>query len=184
MERLHPACLESRELWTADVPLICFNIVEWHHPIRVMRQFGWKQMIPPAIIAFTNEHHGLERKKKVDWRMHLHQYVALWSSRYERLIYGDPDEDGENIDIPSDEYVYWYSRITRRLIQPKLEEDDTQAYRHSAHLAIFARAHLRIAGCRRIHKYCRSETNFSSHFPYRSGGTTGVRGVAAAEYQI
>ncbi|KAL9659247.1 hypothetical protein QQ045_024052 [Rhodiola kirilowii] len=133
MDRLHPVCLESRELWTTDVPLICFNIVEWHHLIRVMRQFGWKQIIPPALIAFTNEHHGLERKKRVDWRMHLHQYVALWSSRYERLIYGDPGEDAEDIDIPSDEYVYWYSRITRRLIQPKLEEEDTQAYRPSAH---------------------------------------------------
>ncbi|KAL9688162.1 hypothetical protein QQ045_032577 [Rhodiola kirilowii] len=126
MDRLHPVCLESRELWTAGVPLICFNIVEWHHPIRVMRQFGWKQMIPPTSIEFTNEHHGLERKKRVDWRVHLHQYVALWSSRYERLINGDLAEDAEDIDIPSDEYVYWYSRITRHLIQPKLEEEDTQ----------------------------------------------------------
>ncbi|KAL9688171.1 hypothetical protein QQ045_032587 [Rhodiola kirilowii] len=71
MERLHLVCLELRELWTADVPLICFNIVEWYHPFRVMRQFGWKKMIPPtpAPIAFMNEHRGLERKNKVDWKI-------------------------------------------------------------------------------------------------------------------
>ncbi|KAL9690656.1 hypothetical protein QQ045_011062 [Rhodiola kirilowii] len=91
---------------------------------------------PVSGLACTNEHHGLERKKRVDWRVHLQQYVALWSTRYERLIYGDPGEDGEDdeaIDIPSAEYVYWYSRITRRLIQPKLEEEDTQYYRPTAH---------------------------------------------------
>ncbi|KAL9685311.1 hypothetical protein QQ045_022759 [Rhodiola kirilowii] len=124
---------DQLERMTADVSLICFNIVEWHHLIRVTRQFGWKQMIPPSPIAFTNEHHGLERKKRFDWRVHLHQYVAIWSSRYERLTNGDPGEDGEDNDIPSDEYVYWYSRITRRLILPKLEEENTQVYRPSAH---------------------------------------------------
>ncbi|KAL9667450.1 hypothetical protein QQ045_001809 [Rhodiola kirilowii] len=76
MERLHPLWLESRKLWTADVPLIYFNIIEWHHPIRVMRHFGWKQSIPPAPIAYTNEHHGLERKKRVDWRVYLQKYVG------------------------------------------------------------------------------------------------------------
>ncbi|KAL9663093.1 hypothetical protein QQ045_027930 [Rhodiola kirilowii] len=133
MERLHPVCLESRELWVADVPLICFNIIEWHHPGRTMRQFGWKQIVPTAPIAFTHARHGLERKKRVDWRVYLVQDVQIWNSRWERLIYGDPGDKGEDIDIPNDEYVYWYSMITRRLIQPKLEEEDTQAYRPSAH---------------------------------------------------
>ncbi|KAL9686813.1 hypothetical protein QQ045_031206 [Rhodiola kirilowii] len=100
MERLHPVCLELRELWAADVPLICFNIIEWHLPIRAMRQCGWKQIIPPAPIAFMNEHHGLERKKKVDCRVHLCQYGELWTTRWERLIFGDPGEMARTLIFP------------------------------------------------------------------------------------
>ncbi|KAL9664039.1 hypothetical protein QQ045_019436 [Rhodiola kirilowii] len=62
--------------------------------------FGWNQIIPAAPIVFTHAHHGLERKKRVDWRVYLLQDVHLWNSRWERLIYGDPGEDGEDIDIP------------------------------------------------------------------------------------
>ncbi|KAL9684106.1 hypothetical protein QQ045_021538 [Rhodiola kirilowii] len=74
-----------------------------------------------------------QKEKKVDWRVYLADDVRTWNSRWDRLIYGDSGEEGEYIDMLSDEYVKWYSMITRRLIQPKLEEDDTHGYRPSAH---------------------------------------------------
>ncbi|KAL9680978.1 hypothetical protein QQ045_012759 [Rhodiola kirilowii] len=41
---LNPDCLEGRQSWRAVVPLICFNVIEWHHPGRVMRQYGCRQI--------------------------------------------------------------------------------------------------------------------------------------------
>ncbi|KAL9682071.1 hypothetical protein QQ045_013864 [Rhodiola kirilowii] len=41
---LNPICLEGQQnTWRDDVPLIYYNIIEWHHPGRVARQFGFRQ---------------------------------------------------------------------------------------------------------------------------------------------
>ncbi|KAL9659078.1 hypothetical protein QQ045_010939 [Rhodiola kirilowii] len=35
---LNPICIEGQQTtWRVDVPLICYNIIEWHHPARVAR---------------------------------------------------------------------------------------------------------------------------------------------------
>ncbi|KAF7812885.1 serine/threonine-protein phosphatase 7 long form-like protein [Senna tora] len=39
-----------------DLPLICFHILEWHHPDRVMRQFGFDQPIPKAPVDLGAAH--------------------------------------------------------------------------------------------------------------------------------
>ncbi|CAH9094915.1 unnamed protein product [Cuscuta epithymum] len=41
-----PAGREHSHIWQARVPLICFDIVELHLPDRVLRQFGFEQVIP------------------------------------------------------------------------------------------------------------------------------------------
>jgi hypothetical protein len=38
-------CRHDQDLWTAVVPLICYYVVEWHLPIRVMCQFGRLQTV-------------------------------------------------------------------------------------------------------------------------------------------
>ncbi|KAL9687198.1 hypothetical protein QQ045_031596 [Rhodiola kirilowii] len=80
-----------------------------------------------------NEHHGVERKKRGDWRIHMQQYVQIWASRLDRLVFGHPVPDGDDIDLPTDEYVAWSSKITRRLVQPRLVDDETHAYHPSTH---------------------------------------------------
>ncbi|KAH1248760.1 Serine/threonine-protein phosphatase 7 long form [Glycine max] len=40
MSTLPPICLVGSVAWCAVVPLICFHVVEWHQPDRVLRQFG------------------------------------------------------------------------------------------------------------------------------------------------
>ncbi|KAK9269286.1 hypothetical protein L1049_001056 [Liquidambar formosana] len=52
---------QGMELWRTRSPLICFDVLEWHFPDRVLRQFGFRQSIP--------EHcHTDERLHKVDRR--------------------------------------------------------------------------------------------------------------------
>jgi hypothetical protein len=42
---LNDICRCDHDLWTAVVPLICYYVVEWHLPIRVVHQFGGLQTI-------------------------------------------------------------------------------------------------------------------------------------------
>jgi hypothetical protein len=42
-------CREGFDIWLAQVPLHCFDIVEMHNLDRVMRQFGLSQHIPDYV---------------------------------------------------------------------------------------------------------------------------------------
>jgi hypothetical protein len=42
---LNTICKHDQNLWRVELPLICYYIVEWHRPIRVLRQFGGLQTI-------------------------------------------------------------------------------------------------------------------------------------------
>ncbi|KAL9660494.1 hypothetical protein QQ045_025309 [Rhodiola kirilowii] len=115
---LNPICVEGRHSWRANVPLIHFNVIEWHHPGRVMRQFHCRQFIPLPAIAFSDENHGKNRKPKVDWSIHYYRYIQMWSDRLQYIVDGEASDS----DIASPEYYSWYSMITRRLIQPRIED--------------------------------------------------------------
>ncbi|KAH7867306.1 hypothetical protein Vadar_031754 [Vaccinium darrowii] len=58
IESLPPFCRAGRAIWRAKVPPINFAIVEMHQPERVMRQFGFRQLVPPQSQA-RNALHGL-----------------------------------------------------------------------------------------------------------------------------
>ena len=45
MSVLPPICLVGSVAWCAMVPLMCFQVVEWHQSDRVLRQFGMQQPI-------------------------------------------------------------------------------------------------------------------------------------------
>ncbi|GFZ09163.1 hypothetical protein Acr_20g0009710 [Actinidia rufa] len=50
-----PACYKASDLWLAQIPLHCFDIVEIHYPDRVMQQFGISQHIPDYVYYFLWE---------------------------------------------------------------------------------------------------------------------------------
>ena len=92
LTRLPSVTQRDRGLWLARVPIIHFWIVSHHYPDRVMRQFGYRQPVPPpaplawvGTLGYDNvEHtdHGLG----FDWRdrwvnemveaSHLDQYLV------------------------------------------------------------------------------------------------------------
>ncbi|KAH1193907.1 Serine/threonine-protein phosphatase 7 long form [Glycine max] len=65
MSALPPICLVGSVAWCVVVPLICFQVVEWHQPDRVLRQFGMQQPIPGCPSQPQNIH-GVTLKDKQD----------------------------------------------------------------------------------------------------------------------
>jgi hypothetical protein len=54
---LNAICTRDQDLWTVVLPLICYYIVEWHLPIRVVRQFGGLQTVAVQHEAMSEHRH-------------------------------------------------------------------------------------------------------------------------------
>lgn len=98
----------------AEVPLICFDVVEWHLPSRVLRQFGRRQVIPTAHDTAVGLH-SIDRRGRpnTDWLVFHNIFVTRWRDRRQHIITGDVTEEPMSRDDP---YVGWYRSITRPLI--------------------------------------------------------------------
>ncbi|KAL5154293.1 Serine/threonine-protein phosphatase 7 long form [Glycine soja] len=108
MSMLPPICLVGSVAWCAVVPLICFHVVEWHQPDRVLRQFGMQQPIPEPPSQPQNIH-GLTLKGKQDenWFQLLAPIISKWNNRAEFRV------DSFNFD-----YMVWYRRKTKMFVDP------------------------------------------------------------------
>ena len=113
--------LADQEIWQTMSPLICFDIVEWHRPEQVLRQFGLQQGIRPSC-SIELDLHSMDRRgrHKYDWGAFHAQYITLWGSREERIATAPPMVGVMQFHDP---YMEWYRRITRRLITPPLHRD-------------------------------------------------------------
>lgn len=111
MATLPPYCSNGHDIWRTVSPLICFHIVEWHLPNRVIRQFGMKQLIPE--VCNTEPRLHTIDLRHADWSIHLGHYLVRWHSRANFIAASSPiDADG---DMAPD-YMDWYENITRRFI--------------------------------------------------------------------
>ncbi|KAL2245206.1 serine/threonine-protein phosphatase 7 long form homolog isoform X1 [Sesamum indicum] len=107
-------CVSGKRIWQTVAPLICFDVVEFHHPDRVLRQFGQQQTVP-AICDTIPDIHLTDRRgrQNYDWAHHHRQFVDMWTERCARVVTAPP------VDGPMDQndpYMLWYRRITRLLI--------------------------------------------------------------------
>ena len=77
-----------------EVPMICFEIVEWQRPDRVTRQFGFRQPIPRNIPdeirddIITLRQYDLQGKYQWKWLEKLLPYTGLWDRRHEFIVGG------------------------------------------------------------------------------------------------
>ena len=73
-------------MWMSRCPLIHMDIVEYHAPDRVLRQFGYVQNIPVATV-WEHDHYARDERAGVDdaWRLHMQQQVQSWDVRMASL---------------------------------------------------------------------------------------------------
>ncbi|XP_057952407.1 uncharacterized protein LOC131146679 [Malania oleifera] len=117
---LPPGYAVGSDLWVARVPLICFHIVEWHLPDRVMRQFGFRRGIPGRFCTSGVDVRG-EDLHEIDGRSRGNtdrvaehaMYVSMWVHRRDYIVEG-VRADGPM--RPEDPYYAWYRSITRRFV--------------------------------------------------------------------
>ena len=122
LDRLPYICLADQEIWRTMSPLICFEIVEWHRPERVLPQFGMQQEIPPAC-SYEQQLHAVDAcgRHQRDWATFHPPYIALWETRADRIITSPPMLGLMDFH---DSYMQWYRCITRRFLTPRLHRDD------------------------------------------------------------
>ena len=87
LDQLPYICLADQEIWRTMSPLICFEIVEWHRPERVLRQFGMQQEIPRAC-SYEQQLHAVDARGRMDKNFGFFgRYFA------EILFFGEPRKE-------------------------------------------------------------------------------------------
>ncbi|KAH7842642.1 hypothetical protein Vadar_007634 [Vaccinium darrowii] len=116
LDALPPYCHAGMAIWRASVPLICFSYVEMHQPERVMRQFGFRQHVPPPSNAIHPSHGYTLRNGQKGWGEFHRLLVQQWEGRMAKVV-AEGEPDLADHEYPSnDPYVLWYEQITRRYI--------------------------------------------------------------------
>ncbi|KAL5179933.1 Serine/threonine-protein phosphatase 7 long form [Glycine soja] len=106
--------------WYAVVPLICFQIIEWHQPDRVLRQFGMQQPIPDSPSQPLNIHGiTLKGKHNENWGQLFAPMIDQWNNRHAFRVDAYPRQEGL-LSFNSD-YMVWYRRKTKMFVDPQNE---------------------------------------------------------------
>ncbi|KAL5184351.1 Serine/threonine-protein phosphatase 7 long form [Glycine soja] len=123
---LPPVCLVGSLAWYAVVPLICFQVIEWHQPDRVLRQFGMQQPVPESPSQPLNIH-GITLKGKHDknWGQLFAPMIHQWNNRHAFRVDAYPRQEGL-LSFNSD-YMVWYRRKTKMFVDPQNAKTATLA---------------------------------------------------------
>jgi hypothetical protein len=113
LQTLPQYCFQGYHVWRAMVPLICFHIVEWHQPDRVMRQFGRLQPIPKPPRQSDDLHSTDLRQSNTNWVEVHANWIAVWDNRTRWIVNSEPTT--QRLHYHS-EYMEWYRKVARRWI--------------------------------------------------------------------
>nr|XP_025702998.1 serine/threonine-protein phosphatase 7 long form homolog [Arachis hypogaea] len=112
-------------VWTATVPLVSFECVEWHATDRFRRQFGFLQGVPSEERSLDKAHgEVLTGPKNLNWATTpTHSsWVMHWTNRYNYIL----SELPINSPHPLETYMQWYrSKYGNRLNLSNLVGQDS-----------------------------------------------------------
>nr|XP_029153366.1 serine/threonine-protein phosphatase 7 long form homolog [Arachis hypogaea] len=94
-------------VWSATVPLVSFECIEWHATDRVRRQFGFIQGVPNAEQNLEKAHgEVLTGPKNLNWaKAPSHsKWVMHWTNRYHYVLSELPMPSEHHLDT----YMNWY----------------------------------------------------------------------------
>ncbi|GFZ18460.1 hypothetical protein Acr_27g0001990 [Actinidia rufa] len=114
MHALHNYCRVASDIWVTRSPLVYFEIVEWHLPDRVCRQFGLRQVVP-ATHNTSPTLHGIDMRgmTRTDWTQFHREHIERWQHRREYLVVGVIDVAVMHYGDP---HMVWYRCITCTLV--------------------------------------------------------------------
>ena len=120
IESLPTYCVIGQALWHIRAPFICFELVEWHFPDRVMRQFGLQQAILENLDTSVQLHDMDMRGKgePFDWTKYHRDFIAYWDTHHNHVVNANALQGPINYD---DSYMGWFRRITRRFVIAPVE---------------------------------------------------------------
>ncbi|XP_040863880.1 uncharacterized protein [Glycine max] len=118
MAALPQICVVGSVVWFAVVPLICFHVVEWHQPDRVLRQYGLQQPIPGCPSQPQNLH-GITLKGKQDenWFHLLAPIISQWNNAAQFRVDVYPRQQGL-LGFNSDYMLAIISEEQERVTEP------------------------------------------------------------------
>nr|XP_029145835.1 uncharacterized protein LOC112723912 [Arachis hypogaea] len=96
-------------VWSATVPLVSFECIEWHASDRIRRQFGFIQVVPHQERSLEPAHgEVLTGPKNLDWTIApTHSFwVMQWTNRYNHILTENPVAPHHPLDI----YMDWYRK--------------------------------------------------------------------------
>lgn len=108
-------CKAGEEIWTAEVPLIFYYVVEYHFPDRFCRQFHGFQDVPHPV-HFRKDLHDLDGRSG--------RYISNWLDKHREYVqaYVDAPNSVVQMQVPQGQhsvsyaYLRWYHQCGRRII--------------------------------------------------------------------
>ncbi|XP_072087423.1 protein MAIN-LIKE 1-like [Arachis hypogaea] len=117
-------------VWSATVPLVSFECVEWHATDRLRRQFGFIQGVPNQEPNLDKAHGKvLTGPKNLNWVTATSHsvWVMQWTNRYHHVLTELPMPPQNSLDI----YIDWYRnkyghhlRLSDLVVQENDEGDE------------------------------------------------------------
>ncbi|GFY93798.1 hypothetical protein Acr_09g0002440 [Actinidia rufa] len=107
-------CRFANDIWVSRSPLVGFEVVEWHLPDRVCKQFGLRQVVPEASNTSPALHVGVID----DTAMHYDDPYMVWHRCITRTLMGNPAHR------PTSEYVEIGSTIEIASLQDMYDARD------------------------------------------------------------
>ncbi|QHN92275.1 uncharacterized protein DS421_17g582280 [Arachis hypogaea] len=96
---------DGADLWSATVPLICFETVEWHPTDRVRRQFGFHQDPLVEHMKLGASHNiVLTGPKNKNWSIEHKKWISQWLNSPASILTG---AHGDHYQ-PSEQYMDCY----------------------------------------------------------------------------